>query len=139
MKLKHYKKLTWSLVESYGGRKEAGVISLIFDAHTHKFYAVPRETEHVVFVAEKILNISVDEFRQSPQLAERLIPVNIFMEGEMVVAFLIGVSGMELGLSVRHRAKDLRAAQRHTRKFIMDGEVWHSEKLDERVSYSFTK
>ncbi|MBW2994994.1 hypothetical protein KY312_01460 [Candidatus Woesearchaeota archaeon] len=139
MKVRGYRRLTWALYENFGERKVAGVISFIFDAHYHVFYPVPRDVEHISFVSENLLGISVDELRMQPELAERLIPVNIAIQENTVVEYLIGVSGLELGLRVRHREKDLRSAEKYTLEFIKKGEIWHMEEIKGKIEYRYKK
>ena len=126
---KRYNVLTWALFNAYGGRKKQGLLSFLYDSNENCFIPVPRNMEHVDFVS-KLLNLEKEELQIH---AKHIIPVNIVVEYDVIVAMVIGVSGMEIGFNVRHSKKDLKNAEKAAVNFVISGELPVAENFDVRL------
>ena len=87
---RRYEKLTWAICNDYCDRKRAGVLCLVYNTKEKIFYPVPRDVEHVDFVAA-LFGVSDEELKY---YASHIIPVTIIIETDFVVGLTIGVSGM---------------------------------------------
>jgi hypothetical protein len=114
-------KLTHALLEDYGDRKKPGNLSVVTDVLRGIITPVPRDVEHIVFVA-RYLKVTKEQFKDQPALAARIVPTNIQIENGTVVGVVTGICGMELGLGVRHTPDDLQKAHNLVMQFIAAGE-----------------
>ncbi len=132
-------RLTWDLVERFGGRKAEGLFSILINTNSGEIYIVPREIEHIDFAC-RLLNIERDEFKREPQIASHLIPVHIKINGEGFVEKIVtGISGLEL-YGVRHTKIAVETAHAIAHKFVEKGEVPILRKLEEdRIVYQFVQ
>ncbi|MBW2981992.1 hypothetical protein KY343_03875 [Candidatus Woesearchaeota archaeon] len=121
--MKSIEYLSKDVIQEFGGRKQAGVIALIIDVKEKKIYPVPHNLEHVDFAA-LLLDKKKGELKKNPQLAARLIPSTISIEEGKIVGVLTGVSGLEIGLKVKHKSSDLENAH---------GMVWACINLSEQL------
>ena len=131
-------KLTWSAVNSFGGRKKPGRVSIIVDEGSGMTYLVPREIEHKDYLCE-ILSTTPEALRGKPERASRLIPAHIDLVGDNVESLLIGLSGAEETYNIRHSRKDLEEAARFTRAFVEHGEVPISGDLKVKIDYRYAE
>ena len=101
--------LSEDVLKKYCGRKKEGIIALLINVDDGKVYPVPKNLEHVNFTA-LLLGKTKKELEKNPKLAAHLIPSTIYMENRKIKGVLTGVSGLELGLKVRHNKADLKKA-----------------------------
>ena len=101
--------LSKDILRKYCGRKKEGVIALLIDVNKKEIYPIPKGVEHVQLAA-LILGKRKNELEKNPALAAHLIPSTIEIKEGEVRGVLTGVSGLELGLKVRHKKSDLPKA-----------------------------
>ena len=127
-------RLTRAMYDDYGDRKRPGNLSIITDVARKEIIAVPRDVEHIVFVA-RYLKVPREEFKANPALAARIVPTNISVENDSVVGVVTGICGMELGFGVRHTEEDLQKAHNLALQFIAAGEYPVDLKLNKIIPF----
>jgi hypothetical protein len=129
--MKSHEYLTANLFRQHGDRKEMGRLSTITDVSTGQVYVVPRGIEHIHFVYELLGTDEPDQER-----AAALVPTHIGIERVVpddlrVVSLLTGISGLEIGLRIRHTREQLAAGHERVRRFVEEGEIERADPLHE--------
>lgn len=122
MKYSSFPVLTWSLFSKYSGRKQAGFINVFVDVNANEIIPIPRDIEHITFVAE-ILNCDIQEIKENPAKCSHLVPSIIQISGDYVISVVTGVSGLEIAFKVRHKKEHLQIAHSLVWAFIENGEI----------------
>ena len=125
-------KLTPGIYDKYGNRKRNGRISLFIDTNTETAYLVPKEEEHIDF-AKRLVQ----------QDYSRLVPVHIDTEmrdtKHRIVGMIIGVSGLEVRLGVRHDIEDLKKAHDVAWKLVNSSDIPVGKIREDRIIMRYAK
>ncbi|MEK6952803.1 MAG: hypothetical protein AABX29_07350 [Nanoarchaeota archaeon] len=119
--INYYTKLKAEIKETFGDRKQRGLLSLLYDAKKNAFIPIPTNKEHIEIVTE-LLKKTKTQVIENPGLASHLIPVNVFFKDEKVTEILVGISGIEMGYKVRHSKEDLVKAHNASWNFVKKGD-----------------
>lgn len=138
MSVKYEDCLTWSAVNSFGGRKIPGRVSIIVDTQHKTVYLVPRETEHKDYLCE-ILRTAPEQLRTNPRTAANFIPVHIDLTGDCVEKIIVGLSGAEEIYGIRHPNMELTKAADIARRFVYSGQVPYSGNLETKIDYRYAE
>ena len=128
--------LTWSALASYGGRKRAGRISILVDTTSGDVHLVPRNIEHIDYVAQQLFK--TEDYDEIRERAQPLIPshieviINPETGREEVTSIHTGDSGLEIRYGVRHPEKALLRGHQRALEYARRGEIPVSETLDEK-------
>lgn len=137
MKYPAYPVLTWSILETYGGRKQAGFISVFVNMKTNEVIPIPIGQEHIE-VASDILGATKEDILFNPSICAHLIPGIIQLTNKKIVAVVTGASGMEIGYNVRHYVTDVQKAHTIIWSFITSGEIPVGQLLENRIIRKYT-
>jgi len=97
------------LLEEYSDRKSLGVLSFLVDVENKIIYVVPKDLEHMALAA-KLLGLRAKDLKNDPQQAAYLVPSNLEFKSGEIKGIVTGISGLELGLKVKHTEKQLEKA-----------------------------
>ena len=103
--------LTEEVMAEYSSRKKQGRLSLVVDVKKREIYPVPKDIEHVDFVAQ----LETDPCH--------IIPVHLDFKDGKIVGVLTGESGIELKLGVKHSHDDLYTANSIAYDLINKSEI----------------
>ena len=127
MALKIFKRLDWSFVKNFGGRKNQNYTCVIVNVQNKEIYGVPRNMEHIDFLCKLLSMDNIKEGRDyiknNPKCAAHLVPSIIELRDNMVYRVITGVSGAEIGYNVRHTKEQLEQALSLVLIFIENGEI----------------
>jgi hypothetical protein len=113
-----------TVMKEFGSRKKPGRLSLVVDVETSDIYAVPKDTEHIDFIKQ---------FETDPSY---LVPVHLDFSGGEVSGVIVGESGIEHGLGVRHSHADLNVANSDAYGLISKSGVQIAEDHKNKVHYA---
>ena len=135
--------LTWAVINQFLGRKNANALGVVTNVKTLEVFPVPQGTEHKDFVPT-LLGIDTGDLQDNPSLAEHIIPSIIeFEQGTsnpyVIIGVLTGVSGLEIGLGVRHVKQDLEKAHAQVIKFAANGDFDVSDNIKSVINYKYSK
>lgn len=137
MKPKAFQTLTWAVFNLFCNRKEVGKIDVVVDTETKLIYPVPLDEEHKTFTP-KIIGLTTEDIRANPERFMRLVPSTIATQFDEAIGVRTGVSGLELGMRVRHTRQQLELAHGMALAFVEYGEVPKSrEYKDWGIEYKF--
>ena len=144
-KAKQVERLTWDLFDRFIGRKEALLLGVVVDTQEKGFpiYPMPQGIEHMDYVPS-LIGLDREGLIEDPSQAERFIPSIIEFEYDegneiQVKKVLTGVSGIEIGLRVRHDREALEAAHQRVLAFIDSGEIKKAILFEGTIQYKYAK
>jgi len=134
--------LTERIAQQYIGRKNANAIGIVVKVETLEVFMVPQNIEHMDFVPT-LFGTTRDDLIENPLIAERTIPSIITLEygsnGFEVKSVLTGISGIEIGLGVRHQRADLEIAHKRVLVFIDEGDFARAADFEAVINYKYAK
>jgi hypothetical protein len=144
-KARPVERLTWDLFDRFIGRKGALLMGVVTDTETKglPLYPMPQGIEHMDYVPS-LIGLDREGLIEDPSVAERFIPSIIEFEYDeereiRVKKVLTGVSGIEIGLRVRHDRAALEAAHQRVLTFIDGGEIPKSDGFESMIQYEYAK
>lgn len=106
-----YEALTDEVIREYGDRKRLGRVSVVVDTLGSAIYVVPRDIEHIDFMALHFPNVNYGPF----------VPFHIDMDNREVADLIPGHTGLEYKLSVVHDGASVAIARVLVLEFIRKG------------------
>lgn len=124
----------YATINEYGGRKQAGRVSVFVDLRSDTIIPVPRDVEHVDFVKRLA---GEDDYG-------RIIPSHIDTKlgssgQEEITGVITGVSGLEIALGVRHDKDDIVRAHSLVWDYINSGEVPVTDLKENKIVLKYSK
>lgn len=139
-------RLSYDIFDNFIGRKGALMLGVVTDTDSKGLpvYPMPQGIEHMDYVPT-LVGTDRTGLLEIPSLAERFIPSIIEFEMSederdyLVKGLITGVSGIEIGLRVRHDKGAIELAHQRVLNIIDAGDFQKSPNFEAKVVLKYAK